>query len=218
MSVVTPIVTFVLFLLGIVVWQLQLVAKRRFEVAEQALAAFHKAADALSMMRSRILRAEERVTIEVPKDLSEEDQERLRDYNVYAERAQAAASDFAELRTAQILAKVHFGQPAEDAMNVLLGGRWKVMYAARELHLEPPFRGEGGTARALLQHRDFLVSMRRVIGESRSKDGAPADTDELSKEIDAARRKLENACQPALTPFPWLEALAKCLRKLRVLN
>jgi hypothetical protein len=42
MSYVTP---FILFVLGVLIWRHQLSAKRRFEVAEQIVAAFHKASD-----------------------------------------------------------------------------------------------------------------------------------------------------------------------------
>ena len=135
MYLLSSVVALLLFALGVVLWRLQLFAKRHFEVAEQALTAFYKASDAISMLRNPIIRAEEQASIELPKDLSKDDQDRLRLYNVYTGRAQAGASDFSELRTAQIVARVHFGQATADIMNVLFRARWEVMYAARELQL-----------------------------------------------------------------------------------
>jgi hypothetical protein len=51
MSYITP---FILFVLGLVLWRQQLSPKRRFEVAEQVLAAFYKASGGLSPL-SRIM-------------------------------------------------------------------------------------------------------------------------------------------------------------------
>ena len=42
---------FILFVLGVIIWRLQLGAKRRFELAEQTLMAFQRASDGLSRLR-----------------------------------------------------------------------------------------------------------------------------------------------------------------------
>jgi hypothetical protein len=52
MSYLTP---FILFGLGVIIWRHQLSTKRRFEVAEQVLAAFHKASDGLSTLRNPMI-------------------------------------------------------------------------------------------------------------------------------------------------------------------
>jgi len=71
MSYVTP---FILFVLGVLIWRHQLSAKRRFEVAEQVLAAFHKASDGLSTLRSPMIWAAEIENGKPIKDKEGEDQ------------------------------------------------------------------------------------------------------------------------------------------------
>jgi hypothetical protein len=47
--------TLVLFVVGLYIWRRQLIAKRRFEVAEQAIAASIGAIEGLSHIRQRML-------------------------------------------------------------------------------------------------------------------------------------------------------------------
>ena len=71
MSYVTP---FILFVLGVLIWRHQLSAKRRFEVAEQVLAAFHKASDGLSTLRSPMIWTAEIENAKPKKDKEGKDQ------------------------------------------------------------------------------------------------------------------------------------------------
>jgi hypothetical protein len=71
MSYVTP---FILFVLGVLIWHHQLSAKRRFEVAEQVLAAFPTASDGLSTLRSPMIWAAEIENAKPKKDKEGEDQ------------------------------------------------------------------------------------------------------------------------------------------------
>jgi hypothetical protein len=138
MSYVTP---FILFVLGVLIWRHQLSAKRRFEVAEQVLAAFHKASDGLSTLRSPMIWAAEienakpnkegddQADDEAPRIKSKEQQRqerRVEMHNVYVARAEGMSPAFADLRTAQILAEIHFGRPAADAIGVLFRSRQQV--------------------------------------------------------------------------------------------
>jgi hypothetical protein len=217
MSYLTP---FILFALGIVIWRHQLSAKRRFEVAEQVLAAFYKASDGLSTLRSMMILGEEIENTkpkkdekeqaddhELPRTKNEEQQRRERRvelYNVYVARAETISPAFADLRTAQILAEIHFGRRASDAMDVLFRSRQQVSAAVKGLY--------GGTfddryfpsAELAEQHRQFEVSMRRLLAEHRGEDGTPDETDKLSQQIDAARTTLESICRPFLEDPPWL--------------
>jgi hypothetical protein len=70
-SYVTP---FILFVLGVLIWHHQLSAKRRFEVAEQVLAAFPTASDGLSTLRSPMIWAAEIENAKPKKDKEGEDQ------------------------------------------------------------------------------------------------------------------------------------------------
>ena len=106
MSYVTP---FILFVLGVLIWRHQLSAKRRFEVAEQVLAAFHKASDGLSTLRSPMIWAaeienakpkkekegEDQADDEAPRTKSKEQQRlerRVEMHNVYVARAEAMSA------------------------------------------------------------------------------------------------------------------------------
>jgi len=145
MNYVTP---FILFVLGLLLWRQQLSSKRRFEVAEQVLAAFHKASDGLSTLRSPMIWAgeieaakpkggDEPAGDDPPMTKSEEQQRRQRRaeiHNVYVARGETISPAFAELRTAQILAEIHFGRPAADAMGVLFRSRHQVLAAVSGLY------------------------------------------------------------------------------------
>ena len=224
MSYLTP---FILFVLGVVIWRHQLSAKCRFEVAEQVLAAFHKASDGLSTLRSAIVWAgeienakpkkdekkdgEEQADDEGPRTKSEEQQRqerRVAMHNVYVARAETMSAAFAELRTAQILADIYFGRAAADAMGVLFQGRQQVFAAVAGLYgnaFRQPRTSLPPSSRE--QHRQFEVSMRRLLAEHRAGDGTPDETDQLSQRVDAARTALEGACRPFLADPPWLKTL-----------
>jgi len=53
MSILSPIITFVLFVLGLLAWRLQLIDKRRFEIAEEALVTYAKMGFLLARIRGR---------------------------------------------------------------------------------------------------------------------------------------------------------------------
>lgn len=215
MTYLAPLLTIVLFACGVIVWRLQLVAKRRFEVAEQALTAFHRASDGLSRLRGMMIWAGELASVEVPQNLSKDDELRVRRYNVYASRAEVAAPAFAELRTAQVLADIHLGKVASRAMDVLFHCRQEVFAAIDELHGGPPQSTAGLEGAALKEYTEFRASMRRVVNERRLADGTPRDDDKLSKEIDAARAELEAACRPFLDDPQWLKRVAGALSRRR---
>ena len=53
MSIISPIITFILFTLGLLAWRLQLIDKRRFEVAEEVLVKYARMAALLKITRQR---------------------------------------------------------------------------------------------------------------------------------------------------------------------
>jgi hypothetical protein len=86
----------------------------------------------------------------------------------------------------------------------------------------PPSRDDGGSfsdlyfpdAQTAEQHREFEVSMQRLLAEHRAEDGTPDETDQLSRRIHAARPALESACRPFLAGPPWLKKLSNLSQKL----
>jgi hypothetical protein len=135
--------------------------------------------------------------------------------NVYVARAEAMSSAFADLRTAQILAEIHFGRPAADAIGVLFRGRQQVFAAVSGLYAGTFDDRYFPTAELEEQQRQFEVSMRRLLDEHRADDGTPDDTDQLSQRVDAARTALESACRPFLADPNWLKCLSDALRRWR---
>jgi hypothetical protein len=213
MTYLAPLLTVALFVCGVIVWRLQLVAKRRFEVAEQALSAFYRASDGLSRLRAMMIWAGELASVEVPSNVGKEEEMRVRRYNVYAARAEAATPAFADLRTAQILAEIHLGAAAARAMDVPFRCRQEVFVAVDELHGGMPSSAAGMQGDALKEHNEFQASMRRAISERRSADGTPRDDDALSKKLDVAKLELEAACRPFLDDPPWLKKVTRALSR-----
>jgi hypothetical protein len=220
------LIPFILFVAGVILWRLQLGAKRRFEVAEQTLTAFQRASDGLSRLRDPFIYTGELAAAEVPKHddedfrrrVDEHDKERVRRHNVYVARAESVAPVFADLRAAQILAEIHFGRAATDAVDVLFRGRQQVYQAIDGLYGPVRFdpNHERATAQQIQQHRDREVALRRNIAEHRDNAGKPDDTDVLSQQIDEAKATLETMCRPALEDPPWLRKLSDILRRWRL--
>src|SRR5580704_3951712 len=203
MSYVTP---FILFVLGVLIWRHQLSAKRRVEVAEQILAAFHKASDGLSTLRSPMIwtaeienakpkkdkEGKDQADDEAPRIKSKEQQRlnrRVELHNDYVARAEAMSPAFADLRTAQILAEIHFGRPAADEIGVLFRARQQVFAAVTGRYGGPFSDFYVPDAQRVEQHREFEVSMQRLLAEHRAEDGTPDETDQdLSESMQHARR------------------------------
>jgi hypothetical protein len=152
----------------------------------------------------------------VPEHLGPEDQRRVRTYNVYAARSEAAATVFAELRTTQILAELHLGVVASKPVGVLLTIREQVAGAVTALYGSSAFDPNTADPKLIAEYRDFERSMRQRLAENRDSDGKPDDTDEMSQQVDAARAELEAACRPFLDHPPWLKALSSYLQKWRI--
>jgi hypothetical protein len=223
------LIPFILFVAGVILWRLQLGAKRRFEVAEQTLTAFQRASDGLSRLRDKFIYTGELAAAQVPKDDDEDsdfprkvdksEEERVRLHNVYVARADAAAPAFGELRAAQILAEVHFGRAAADAVDVLFRARQQVYVAIDGLHGAARFdpHHERATAQEIQENRLRDVALSRNIAEHRDNEtGKPDDTDVLSQQIEEAKATLENMCRPALEDPPWLRKLSDILRRWRL--
>ena len=227
MSYLTP---FILFVLGVIIWRLQLVAKRRFEVAEQILTAFQRTSDGLSQLRDPFIYAGELAAAEMPKvadegegfprEVNKREKERVRLRNVYVARVESVAPAFAELRAVQILAQLHIGRAAADAVDILFQGRHQVFQAISGLYGAVQFdpEHERATMEQIKQHRERGVALRRNIAEHRDdKTGKPVDTDALSQKIDEAKATLETMCRPFLEDPPWLRTLSDSLRRWRLM-
>jgi hypothetical protein len=193
-----PAVTFFLFLVGLKIWRRQLIAKRRFEVSEQVIAATIGAIEGLSHIRQRMLWAVELAAIEVPKEVTEKDVERrMRQHGVYFARARLTEPVFRDLRVAQILAGIHINSATVEAMDKIFKARQEVLGAVNDLY-DGAMEEDGLAPEQLREVRKMKVKLRRTIGESRDVDGNPEPTDTISMRLDAAKATIEAACRPFL--------------------
>jgi hypothetical protein len=189
--------TLVLFLVGLYMWRRQLIAKRRFEVSEQAIAATIGAIEGLSHIRQSTLWAAELAAVEVPKGIVGEDETRMRDQGVYFARAKLTEEAFRDLRVAQVLAGIHINSETVEAMDVIFKARQEVM-AAVIAQNEKQMDEEDLTPEKRTQVREMNVRLSRAIAEERDLDGKPGPTDTISLRVDAAKATIEAACRPFL--------------------
>ena len=187
-----------LFLVGLYMWRRQLVAKRRFEVSEQAIAATIGAIEGLSHIRQGTLWAAELAAVEVPKEMMEEDETRMRDREVYFARARLTEAAFRELRVAQVLADIHINSETYEAMDEIFKARQEVIAAVIALH-DKQMDEEGLAPERRTQVREIKLGLSRTIAEGgRDPDGKPEPTDTISIRLDAAKATIEAACRPFL--------------------
>lgn len=116
--------------LGLWTWRYQLRAKRRTELAEEALLVFGNAVDAMGSIRAPMSFAGEHAALR--KELGEPDDKKLpgEDYQIILWRLDRRNERFAELRRLQLLCKFHFGEAAHNAFEQLHRARHRVWVAA----------------------------------------------------------------------------------------
>lgn len=130
-TTLTPyVLALVTWSLGFWAWRYQLRAKRRTELAEEALLAFANAVDAMTSIRAPMSFAGEHAALR--KELGEPEDKKLpgEDYRIILWRLDRRNERFAELRRVQLLCKYHFGEAAHDAFEQLHRARHRVWVAA----------------------------------------------------------------------------------------
>ncbi|MBY0331892.1 MAG: hypothetical protein K2X49_14610 [Acetobacteraceae bacterium] len=130
-TTLTPyVLALVTWSLGFWAWRYQLRAKRRTELAEEALLAFANAVDAMASIRAPMSFAGEHAALR--KELGEPEDKKLpgEDYRIILWRLGRRNERFAELRRVQLLCKYHFGEAAHDAFERLHHARHRVWVAA----------------------------------------------------------------------------------------
>ena len=198
-SITGPLLTVGLFLLGLCAWREQLLAKRRFEVAEQVLTATYAALDALSAIRSVGMWGGEMDAIEVAPDTPKREAERIKTAGAYFARAQRTREAFASLRTAQVLAEIHLDPRAAKAIDEIFRAQREAL-AAVDTFYGYGMNDEAGMEPAQVANlRNLKQKLRRTFTEMRQADGSPEPTDEVSQQLDAARDVIESVCRPRLS-------------------
>jgi len=116
--------------LGLVGWRIQLIGKRRTELAEEALLAFAHAIDALASIRAPMSFEAEYQALR--KELGEPPETKLpgESFRVTLWRLGKHSERFAEMRRLQLLCRYHFGEKADAAFEQLHLARHRVWVGA----------------------------------------------------------------------------------------
>jgi len=125
-----PLVTLSLGVLGLFFWRVQLVGKRRAELAEEALLAFAQAADAISFLRSPIRWANELSAFREEQEASTTHKIVGEEFRIVFYRYKQGKENFIRLRRIQLLCRYHFSGNAEAAFGELRAIIEDVLHAA----------------------------------------------------------------------------------------
>lgn len=219
MNYLPQILTFALFVLGMLVWQKQLIDKRRFEVAEQALVVFGRVSSVIQQLRTRhpwghLVREDSHKNSHYAQEATWRE---LR-YSIPPEGLTSLKEGLAPLRPTHVLAKMYLPIEIAQDLLVLEGAVQKVKAAASRLvHIDPraaieprlepedwqpvgdpdyPEEEEFGE-KQIEQHESVAAELLPIRFVERDfVTGEPLKMDLLTMEIEAARARLEKACRP----------------------
>lgn len=200
-QVIGPLITVGIAVVGFRAWYWQLIAKRKFEIAEQAVTVWRRANDGLSFLRSPMVLGGEGDSVEIPEGLHGHQKLQLKRYRYVFERLNKISKDFEQVRLTQILVDLHISAKAGQSFDALFRVRHMVKVAAQMLvedsdeHL-PPEQQKEQTHRQRGYHRE-LVEVRV--------NGKPIAEDKHSRVLDEAQEALEDECRRILRPKTFIE-------------
>ncbi|MCA3283406.1 MAG: hypothetical protein ING16_11085 [Roseomonas sp.] len=173
--------------IGLAGWRIQLIGKRRTELAEEALLVFDNAANAMAWIRAPMSFAGERRALR--KELGEPEDKELpgETYRIILWRLDKRNERFAELRRLQLLCKYHFGEAAHDAFEKLYHARTQVSQAA---YMGATTSGDESSPTP--ENMQLRQKWHGVIW------GGPEHFDLIADAVSAAQRDLEAILTPHL--------------------
>jgi hypothetical protein len=165
---------------GLRAWRIQMLGKRRFEIAEEAVLAAHRVKESLRFIRTPGSMGEE---TEGRQRSSDETPEQGRWYDTYFiifAREEVVREDFAQLAKSRLLCRAHFGEDAVKPFDDLLAVRAKVLaYAVRLMSLE---------STQALAYSELPKLQGVVLGNQ----------DAIAAAVDDAVSRIETICRPFL--------------------
>jgi hypothetical protein len=187
------LITVLVAVLGFRAWYWQLVAKRRFEVAEHALTVFGRASEALHRIRQGFVDGHEvRSAMAEAEKVPEPNRDPNPQWHVFSIRVDKLSEAFDAIRPAQLLCELHVSKRASDSLGVLLSQRNRVLTAAK-------FLATGLIPAKEPEEREKIRDQcKDVLWEMRDHTGKPTERDKVSALIDEARDALEVDCKPLL--------------------
>jgi hypothetical protein len=160
-------------------------SKRRHELAEQALAVFYQAKDALDFSRSRMLTSDEGKSLPKLEGESEKLRERRELYFIPIERLNAESDLFSRLFAMRYSFAAHFGQSTAGPFNGILQARNQIVSAATIL------------IQTVSEFGQDSIELRNVLG------WGPAERpNKIDHEITSAVAAMEEICRPVLSQRP----------------
>ncbi len=187
--------------IGLVGWRIQLIGKRRTELAEEALLVFANAVDAMASIRAPMSFAGEHRALR--KELGEPEDKELpgETYRIILWRLDKRNERFAELRRLQLLCRYHFGEAAHDAFEKLHQVRHRVWVAA---HMGATTSGDESSPTP--ENMQLRQKWHGVIWAGAEHPDLIADA------VSAAQRDLEAILKPHLRADAALLPIAGSLR------
>jgi hypothetical protein len=208
-QVIAPLITVLVAVLGIRAWYWQLAAKRRFEIAEQAIHVFKRANDAISTLRNPMVWTGEGEKVEVPEDGSDEKKKLIKQYGYVFSRLERTNKPFEDVRLTQILAELHISKRAGECFEALFRVRHLTWVAAHMLVTDYDEYLPSDAAREQnLRRRKYTDD----LWEIRSND-VPIAKDRLSRVLDEAKASLESECGRSLRPPTFWEFIVGASNK-----
>jgi hypothetical protein len=209
---IAPLVTVGLAVFGLFVWYWQLVAKRKFEIAEQAVTVWRKATDALSYVRDPFVRGGEGDSIKIDDTITGKARENVERHRYIYERLNNIGDAFKDVRLTQILVDLHIDSQAARAFDVLFRVRHLVRVDTDLLiedFVEYPSEPE-----RMKEYHEQRRAYRRGLIEHRDKTGKPTAEDKYSQALDEATEVVESHCRQILRPKTLREFLFVKTKKL----
>ncbi len=205
LQVLGPLVTVALAVFGLFVWYWQLIAKRKFEIAEQAVTEWRRANDGLTYVRNPWVKAGEGDSIKVDASFTGKARENAERHRFTYERLGHVQDTFKDVRLTQILVDLHISSQAARTFDVLFRVRHLVQVDADALIED--FSEQFATPEQMLENQQRRNDYRRGIAEKRNKDGKPDPSDVYSRVLDEASEVLESECRQILRPKTIVEFL-----------
>lgn len=180
MSYLGPIVTLSLGVAGLLVWRVQLVGKRRAELAEETLLACILASDAVSFLRDPVVWPHEQDALRQEGQAPSNKKLQNEEFMVVFHRYKQEEETFANLRRIQILCRYNFGSNIEAAVDEIRATVKIVLHAAH-MGLKTQYND--------LNHNDERALWREWRDTIREGASKP---DKILELINNARSLLEN--------------------------
>lgn len=194
LSAASPIVTVCLALFALHVWRVQLVMKRRFEVAEEALKVSQEIVYALSEIRGLWGPTGEGGTRKRKPTETKDESERLDHAFVPFERLSHYDGLFATMSKSVILVEIHLGPELAKQMRNLLGVRMTIWLAARSVaRLSSKVIPNEEDQRRINEGDAILYETKTTDDED------PSNNDVLSPQIAAYFAAIEAECRRYLS-------------------